>query len=509
MRFFIACFLTLVLTQSIYSHQVPKKTESFVFVIFGGTGDLTARKLLPAMYNLSHDGHMDNQAIVGIGRQNMNDEQYRKKMGEAIEQFSRNKPKDWDNFEKQIFYHQADISQDEGYVRLSEQLKKIDKELGTKGNRIFFLAVHPSFFPMIVEKLHSHGLIHEPNGDSWSRVILEKPFGSDFESATDLQNHLVQYLDESQIYRMDHYLGKEGVQNFLSFRFDSALFEPLWNNRSIEQVQITLGEEIGIGSRANFWEETGALRDILQNHLMQLLALVAMDPPKDLKPESIQKEKLKVLHSIRHFPKGEIDDHIIRGQYAKGFIKGAEVSGYLEEKGVPESSLIETYIAAKLFIDNPRWEGVPFYIRGGKRLEKQATEIVVVFKNHSLSKDQDANTLLIRIQPHAGIFLKTAAKVPGMNKELQPVYFGYKPDTSFNKSSPEAYEKLIFDCAKGDDSHYVNGEEQLAAWKLLTPVLRHWKETKKLGYYPAGTKGPIEADQLLEVHGHKWLKLEH
>lgn len=507
MKSLIFCFLSfLLIFQSVQSQSDP-----FVFVIFGGTGDLTARKLIPALYNLSLEEHIQNHAVVGIGRKQIDHVQYRKNMKEAVDRHSRNKEdKSWEEFEKRIFYHAADVKDDNGYIELKKELEKIDREWGTRGNRIFFLAVHPSFFQPIIEKLHAHQLIHQPanQGQPWSRVIIEKPFGSDLNSAMELQKHLVKFLHESQIYRMDHYLGKEGVQNLISFRFENGLFEPLWNNRLIEQVQITLGEEIGIGSRASFWEETGALRDILQNHLMQLLALVAMEPPIDLQPASLQKEKLKVLHAIRHFPIDSMDHHVVRGQYAEGEVKGAAVSGYRDEEGVPPTSSVETYVAAKLFIDNPRWEGVPFYIRGGKRLNKQGTEIIVVFKNQSILKEQEKNMLLIRIQPHAGIFLKTASKVPGMKKELQPVLFGFKPDAVFNTSSPEAYEKLIFDCIRGDDSHYVNGEEQLASWRLLTPVLHHWNRTERIGFYPSGTRGPIEADHLLEKEGHHWIVIE-
>ena len=516
MKFFISCFLLFTFTiQSIHCglSQSSEKTEPFVFVVFGATGDLTARKLLPAMYNLANDGNLSDQAIVGIGRREMNDQEFRLKMGEAIDQFSRNKPRDvkqWSELEKRIFYHSANFDDDLGYENLKKLLTKIDGELGTQGNRIFFLAVHPSYFPLIIEKLHAHQLIQKETGNSgpWTRVIIEKPFGSDFDSAVDLQKHLVHHLDESQIYRMDHYLGKEGVQNLLSFRFENPFFEPLWNNRHIDHIQITLGEEIGIGSRANFWEETGALRDVLQNHLMQLLALIAMEQPADLQAAAIQKEKLKLLHSIRHFPSEKIDDYVVRGQYRSGLVKGVKVAGYLEEKGVPSSSAVETYVAAKILIDNPRWEGVPFYIRGGKRLEKQTTEILVVFKKNP--SHDESNALLIRIQPNTGIFLKTVAKVPGMKKELMPVVFGYKPDAVFNKSSPEAYERLIFDCAKGDSSLYVNGEEQLAAWRLLTPVLQHWEKdhAKNVQFYEAGTRGPKAADKLLEVNGHNWQLIE-
>ena len=338
---------------------------------------------------------------------------------------------------------------------------------------------------------------------------MEKPFGTDLKSAKGLQDHLKRYLDESQIYRMDHYLGKEGVQNLIAFRFKNSLFESLWNREHIEHIQITLGEEIGIGSRANFWEETGLLRDIWQNHLMQLLALIAMEKPTTLHAEDIQNEKLKLLQAIRPFSMEHLDDSIVRGQYGPGTTKGAVVPGYREEKGVPASSTVETFMAAQLTIDNDRWGGVPFYMRGGKRLAKQATEIIVTFKKSGIAQDE-ANALIIRIQPNPGIFLKMAAKVPGMQNQLQQVHFGYRPEEAFKKASPEAYEKLIYDCANGDSSLYVKGEEQIAAWQLLTPVLNHWKThpPKDFPNYRAGSWGPEAADQLLRKNGHEWIIFE-
>lgn len=529
MRFFLKILLLSLLginaIQGVQPHEIqssqeilkPKK-DPFVFIVFGATGDLTARKLLPAMYNLAHDGHLSpHMAIVGFARGNNTNQGFRKKMEEAIAQFSRSKPIDsafWTGFQNQVFYHQSEFENDLGYEKLDALLKKIDEEFGTKGNRIFFLATHPSYFPAIIKKLHDHKLIdqNDKGHGPWSRVILEKPFGSDLASASQLQAEIGNYLADSQVYRMDHYLGKEGVQNLLAFRFESSLFEPLWNYRHIDHVQITLGEEIGIGSRGRFWEETGSLRDVFQNHLMQLLAILAMEPPASLKAEAIQTEKLNVLKSIRPFPHDEIDQYVIRGQYGSGLSKGVSVPGYRDENGVDPSSAAETFVAAKLFIDNGRWKGVPFYIRGGKRMAKQTTEILVTFKKQPLlSSLNEPNALLIRIQPQAGIFLKTLSKVPDMNKNLQPVIFGYQPDALFNKSSAEAYEKLIFDCSEGDDSLFVKAEEQIAAWTLLTPVLEHWKKNPPDNFpnYDSGSWGPEAADRLLEQQGHKWQIFNH
>lgn len=497
--------------------KIDNQAAPCTIVIFGATGDLTARKLLPAIYNLAHEGNLpEHTAVIGFARGGHTDETFRKQMGEAINQFAETSSEDVafrEDFENKIFYNQADFAQDLGYENLQKLLLKIDEEFGTKGNRIYYLATQPSYFSTIIEKLHRHGLFNDSTGPSgnWSRVIIEKPFGTDLDSAINLQKDISQYLDESQVYRMDHYLGKEGVQNLFTLRFESALFEPLWNSEYIDNVQITLSEDIGIGSRARFWEETGSLRDIFQNHLMQLLAIIAMEPPSSLHSSNIHKEKINVLNAIRPFPEREIGNHVIRGQYGRGRTHGINVPGYKQEKGVSENSSAETFVAAKIFIDTPRWKDVPFYIRGGKRLPKQTTEIVLTFKNRSPSIDKmPSNALCIRIQPNAGVFLKTLSKVPMLDKSIKPVIFGYNPDSYFEKASPEAYEKLFYDCIKGDHSLYVRGEEQLAAWRLLTPVLNYWKATpEEVPTYDAGTWGPSAADQMLLENGHQWQPLQN
>lgn len=487
------------------------------FVIFGATGDLTARKLLPAIYNLADEGHLSEKiAVIGFARGNNTHESFRSKMGEAIDRFSRTKPRNlvfWNQFKNKIFYHQSGFEGDQGYEKLKEILTQIDREVGTKGNRIYYLATHPRYFPVIIANLKKHRLIYEPNSqnDSWSRVMIEKPFGYDLDSAIQLQQQISQFLDESQVYRMDHYLGKEGVQNLVAFRLENELFEPIWNHDYIDNIQMTLAEDIGIESRASFWEETGALRDMLQNHLMQLLAIVAMELPADFSAESIHQEKIQVLKAIRPFPLLGIENHVIRGQYGSGIIQREKVLGYREEKDVSLTSPSETFVAVKLFIDNERWKGVPFYIRAGKRLAKQTCEIAITFKKNHLRPEKDPSVLFIRIQPDAGIFLKTLSKVPGLHNQLQPVVFGYKPTAVFMKSSPEAYEKVIFDCVQGNSHLFVKAEEQIAAWRLLTPVLNYW-QTAIPGDFPnyeAGTWGPKAADELLINHGHQWKLLEN
>lgn len=495
LRYFLLIFIGI-------SSLNATEPEPCVVVIFGATGDLTARKLVPALYNLAQENHIpQNTSIVGFARGEHTKLSFRESMAEALDKFSRTKPSKefWPKFQNQIFYNRSDFTNDQGYEKLKKLLEQIDKEFGTQGNRIFYLSTPPSYFSTIIQKLAEHKLVYSQDDKAWSRVIIEKPFGNDLKSAIELQDQITKSLDESQVYRMDHYLGKEGVQNIFTLRFESGLFEPMWNNQYIENVQITMSEEIGIGTRARLWEETGALRDFFQNHLMQLLAIVAMEPSATLEAKDIHSEKIAVLNQIRPL---NLESSIVRGQYGPGQIKGKEALGYIQEKGVPESSTAATYVAAKLFIDNPRWEGVPFYIRGGKRLPKQTTEIVINFKNNS-------NVLFIRIQPNTGIFLKTLSKVPALEQTAAQVTFGFKPDSYFQKTSSEAYEKLIYDCMRGIDSHYVHAEEQLATWRLLDPVLKHWEtqHSQPIETYEAGSWGPSSANRLLES-GHQWQLLE-
>lgn len=498
-------FTLLIFLLPLSSHA--QETPPCVIVVFGAAGDLTARKLLPALYNLAHEGHLsENTAIVGFARDIHTHETFRKLTKQALDQFSKHKPESsdfWHGFKDKIFYTQSNFEQDSGYENLQQLLLNIDREFGTQANRLYYLATPPSCFLTVIKKLHEHGL----TSDASSRVIVEKPFGKDIDSAINLQNDISKYLDGSKTYLMDHYLGKEGVQNLLTLRFENAFLEPIWNNKYIDHVQITMSEDMGIGSRAAFWEETGSLRDVFQNHLMQLLAIIAMEPPKSLNASDIRDEKIKALNAIRPFPKNEIDSYVIRGQYGPGEIKGSSVPGYKQENGVLENSSAETFMAAKLFIDNPRWEGVPFYIRTGKRLPKQTTEAVIVFKNTSLA---DSNAIFIRIQPNASFFMKALSKVPMLDKNIKPVLFGYSADAFFKTNSHEAYEKLLYDGIRGDSSLYVDAEEQLAAWRLLTPVLEYWKShPESIHKYAAGSWGPSASEDLLRENGHQWQLLEN
>lgn len=496
------------------SSKIP---ESCILVIFGATGDLTARKLVPALYNLFLAGQLPPHfACVGFARREKTDEMFREEMHTAVNQFSRSKPINediWKNFKEKIFYHKAEFHEDEGYDSLNELLKKLDREFLTKGNRVFYLSTQPSFFPLIVEKLSQHHLLYKPEViDKWSRVIIEKPFGHDLDSAIALQKDLVSSLDESQIYRIDHYLGKETVQNLLVFRFGNPIFESVWNNHHIDNIQITVSEEIGIGTRGRFWEEAGMLRDIVQNHMMQLLSLVAMEPPTNLQADSIHDEKVKVLQSIRPIPMHQLDEHVVRGQYGPGFVNGEPVKGYREEDNVNPKSNVETYVAMQLFVDNWRWSGVPFYLRAGKRLPKRITEIAITFKHapgmlfQSNQKMLDPNVLIIRIQPDEGISLKMNCKVPGLGTIIQPVKMDFRYGSYFGMTPPEAYERLICDCMAGDGTLFARDDEVLASWKLLSPVLKAWESSAATRFpnYASGSWGPEEAELLLKQSGRLW-----
>jgi glucose-6-phosphate 1-dehydrogenase len=492
--------------------------EPCIIVIFGATGDLTARKLLPAIYNLAKDGQLPPQfACVGFARREKRHDQFRSEMKEAISNFSRTKPIDeslWNNFKEHLFYHVSEFHDEKGYEKLATFLKDLDAKLGTKGNRVFYFSTQPSFFTTICENLHKTGLIYDEEKvkDKWSRIIVEKPFGHDLKSAEALQAELLRFLTEDQIYRIDHYLGKETVQNILVFRFANSLFESVWNHRYIDHVQITVAEDIGIGSRGAFWEEAGLLRDIVQNHMMQLLSLMAMEPPVNLSATAIHDEKVKVIEAIRPLAQTDFETSCVRGQYGSGFICGQEVAGYRSEKNVSPTSNRETYAALRLFIDNWRWAGVPFYLRGGKRLPKRGTEIAVIFKDppgvlfQQLNKRNEPNSLSIRIQPDEGTSLKINCKVPGPSSPIQPVKMDFRYGSYFGMSPPEAYERLILDCMLGDNTLFARQDEVFNSWRLLTPLLDYWATTPEKNFpnYQSGTWGPKAADDLLARDQRKW-----
>lgn len=500
------------------TNRHKKSADPCILVIFGATGDLTGRKLMPALYNLAHDGELPGHfGCVGFARRDKTDDEFRKEMLAAVNQFSRNKPVNeeiWSTFNDQIYYHKSEFDDDAGYESLKATLDKLDQKLGTKGNRVFYLSTQPSFFPLIIEKLSHHGLLYNINQvkDKWSRVIIEKPFGHDLTSAHALQKEITQHLDESQIYRIDHYLGKETVQNLMVFRFSNSIFEALWNNHHVDHVQITVSEEIGIGTRGRLWEEAGMVRDIVQNHMMQLISLVAMEPPINLKPDAIHAEKIKVMEALRPLPTDQFDTIAVRGQYGPGYIEGKEVKGYRQEDNVAPDSSVETYAALKLHIDNWRWAGVPFYLRAGKRLPKRVTEIAVIFKDapgylfKTKPKNSVPNTMVIRIQPDEGISLKMNCKIPGLSNTIQPVKMDFLYGAYFGSTPPEAYERLICDCMAGDNTLFARADEALASWKLFTPLLEYWAKTKPTDFpnYASGTWGPEAANELIERDGREW-----
>ncbi len=495
-----------------------KVVDPCVVVIFGATGDLTSRKLFPALYNLARDGQLPSHfACVGFARREKTHEQFRGEMQKAVGEFSRVKPLDenlWSSFNNQIYYHSSNFDDDKGYDDLRTFLEQLDKEHGTKGNRVFYLSTQPRYFPLIIEHLGKRGLIYDTGKvkDKWSRVIIEKPFGHDYSSAIELQQFVLNHLAESQIYRIDHYLGKETVQNLLVFRFGNSIFESIWNNHYIDHVQITVGEEIGIGTRGAFFEEAGILRDIVQNHMMQLLSLTAMEPPSSLSADAIRDEKVKVLKALRPLDMERFSEQVVRGQYGPGYVDGEDAIGYRQENNVDPHSSIETFTALKLYIDNWRWSGVPFYLRAGKRLPKRATEIAITFKGvpgvlfSQNEKKTEHNVLVIRIQPDEGISLRMNCKVPGPSSPIQPVKMDFRYSSYFGLTPPEAYERLIYDCMLGDGTLFARGDEVLTSWKWITPVLDRWHESAPSDFpnYPSGTWGPQAADEMLARDGREW-----
>lgn len=500
------------------SNRGSRHIDPCIVVIFGATGDLTGRRLAPALYNLGREGLLPpNFAAVGFARKEKSHQEFRNELKEDISQFSRVKPLDepfWAHFQEKIFYHRSDFDQDEGYRQLAVFLQDLDRRYGTQGNRIFYLSVQPKYFPVIISKLHKYGLVydHRIESERFSRVIIEKPFGHDSQSASLLQTEISKFIDESQTYRIDHYLGKETVQNLLVFRFANSIFEALWNYKHIDHVQITVAEDIGIGTRGHFFEEEGLLRDIVQNHMMQLLSLVAMEPPVSLSAGAIRDEKVKVLQAIRPFNPEEFERNAVRGQYGPGFINGEAVNGYREEQNVSPESGIETFVALRLHIDNWRWAGVPFYLRGGKRLPKRVTEIAVAFKDapgvlfQRPGKKNESNVLAIRIQPDEGIAMRINCKVPGPSSPIQPVKMDFRYGSYFGQSPPEAYERLIWDCMMGDSTLFARSDEVAHSWSIFTPLLEHWVQNapKHFPNYASGSWGPNAAEEMMTKDGRVW-----
>ena len=476
-------------------------------VIFGATGDLSRRKLLPALYNLAHEGSLpDRFNLVGASRREQSDDDFRKEAREAIESYSRREadPKVLDGLLERMTYLSIPFDQEEGYQRLVERLAELDEEHGSPLNKAHYLSVAPEYFSVIIEKLKANELNYSPDFDV--RVIIEKPFGTDLASAQSLQGVVSSAFREQQVFRIDHYLGKETVQNMLALRFSNLMFEPMWNRGYIDHVQITASEDLGIGSRAGYYDSSGALRDLVQNHMMQLVTLLCMEPPVSFDADKIRDEKVKVLQAIRAPTPEEVHRSTVRAQYTKGTVAGEEVPGYEEEKDVPDESRTETFAALRLEVENWRWAGVPIVLRTGKRLARKVTEIAVMLKPVPTTAfgggdgavGTQPNQIVMTMQPNEGVSISIGAKIPGTRMRIRPVNMEFNYGTSFMSQSPEAYERLIMDAMRGDATLFTRADEVLAQWRIIDPILTAWGEdSEPLETYEAGSAGPEAAQALL------------
>jgi len=489
--------------------------EPCSMVIFGASGDLTRRKLVPALYNLMLDRLLPGSfATVGVARREMSGAAFRESLREGVESYSRRAFDEslWEDLSANITYVPTENSV-EGYRKLAAQLDRLDSERGTSGNRLFYVSTPPSAFPGIVERLGEAGLNRPGKGGNWARIVLEKPIGHDLASARELNRVVGRVFNEEDVFRIDHYLGKETVQNLMVFRFANAIFEPLWNQKYVDHVQLTVAESIGVEGSGNYYEEAGTTRDMVQNHMFQLLCLTAMEPPASLSPNAIRDEKVKVLEALRPVPVDRVDSTTVRGQYAEGVIGGRKVPGYKQEDDVAADSRTETYVAMQLFIDNWRWGGVPFYLRAAKRMPKRVTEIALQFREvpHRLFDQEVAsNTLALRIQPDEGISLKVESKSPGPKMLVHPVNMEFRYGTSFGLEPPEAYERLILDAILGDSTLFIRRDEVEASWNYIDKLQQGWHERTSGGglpEYTAGSWGPAESDVLLARGGRTWRRL--
>jgi len=484
-------------------------------VIFGATGDLAKRKLLPAIYNLAHEGALPERFnLIGVSRKDMPDDDYRQIARESIEEFSRTKvdEKVLDAVLSHVRYVSGTFDDASAYERLEEAADAYDEDAGIVFNRVFYLSTAPEFFPTIIAALGERGLgEHE---DAEVRVVIEKPFGTTLAEALDLNRKVLDVFDEEQVFRIDHYLGKETVQNVLAFRFANGMFEPLWNRNFIDNVQITAAEDIGIGTRAGYYDKSGALRDLVQNHMLQLLTLLCMEPPVSFTADEVRGEKVKVLHAIAKPTPETVPSMAMRAQYGPGVAAGEDVSGYLEEDDVPEDTVTETFAALRLEVDNWRWAGVPFYLRTGKRLARKVTEIAVTLKPvphlafaQEGSVGVQPNQLILTVQPNEGVSLSLGAKIPGTRMRIRPVKMEFLYGSAFLSQSPEAYERLIMDAMRGDATLFTRNDEVEAQWRVCDPILEAWRDTPgPLATYASGSAGPEEADALLQ-NGTKWRAL--
>jgi glucose-6-phosphate 1-dehydrogenase len=498
--------------------ETPRQTGPCVMVIFGATGDLTARKLFPALYNLAKSNMLSREfAIVGVGRNDMSTEQFRQVMGEKLQNFATGTVeadlRDW--MLQRVYYVSGDFKDPRLYTNLEKGLAEADKKHNTHGNYFFYLATSPAFFGDIVDQLGASELACEKDS-YWRRVVFEKPFGSDLESARALNRQVRKVLTEGQIYRIDHYLGKETVQNILVFRFSNGIFEPVWNRRYIDHIQITVAETVGVEKRGGYFDTAGTLRDMVPNHLFQLVSLTAMEPPISFSPDAVHDEQSKVLHAIQPFSAEDVLHHAVRGQYGDGAMNNERVPGYRTEEGVPPTSKTETFVALKFMIDNWRWADVPFYLRTGKRLATRHTEIAIQFKRAPLVLFRDtpvnsleANQLVIHIAPDEGISLRFGAKIPGAQMKVGPVEMDFNYSDYFGTDANTGYEVLLYDGIMGDQTLYQRADMVEAGWSIVDPILDVWKALPTRGFpnYAAGTWGPQEAEDLITRDGRAWRKI--